>query len=473
MNWSRHNFAGRMRQAVFATVSLMVAYFPNATNAQDRVTTDEARILVDRLLEIRQPAAAREIALGLLRGDPNDVTALVALARSELALGRVGAAETAARAAKSVAQTPTENYIASLAMAEIFGQSERFTRSQFWLRRAIQSAPNPQSEQVAIEAFRRVRQANPLSVEINFGLTPSSNVNSGNANDAINFAFLPGVLGELQFLVPPDERPLSGLEVSLQTDFRYRIAESQTSRTSLEFGVYGRTYVMSDSARDAAPEVTGESLSYAQASVGVLHQWRPEGVESPYSANLIYSHNWAGGAPYSHELNGTLGTQITASDRDDIALSASVRHTNFFANDTDVVTYSLRGLWSRTLPNDNILGVTTQAAKATSTSTDRAYDEVTFGVSYDWGEVFSGNTPLGFDLATSITQKYRTYETSAFDPAGREDRVSSLRFDVGLNNVDFYGFQPVLTLQARRTDSTVQRFDTEGGQVGVNLRSSF
>jgi len=45
--------------------------------------------------------------------------------------------------------------------------------------------------------------------------------------------------------------------------------------------------------------------------------------------------------------------------------------------------------------------------------------------------------------------------------------------DIGLQNIQFYGFEPVMTVQARRTDSSVARFDTEGVQIGLNLRSSF
>ena len=93
---------------------------------------------------------------------------------------------------------------------------------------------------------------------------------------------------------------------------------------------------------------------------------------------------------------------------------------------------------------------------------------MTVGLSYDFGTVLPG-----IDLATNWTEQLRVYETSAFDPAGRDDRISSLELSVGLQDVEFYGFEPVLSLGARRTDSTVPRFDTEGAQVGIDFRSSF
>lgn len=445
--------------------------------AQDASTTrielSDGASLARQLLLAGQPDAARQIAQALLLGNPDDTQALILLAQSQLQLGNSEGARQAARRAWRSAKTQRERFSAAFTMADVLAAQESYSRSQLWLRRAIHSAPGQQSEIVATDAFRRVRQANPLAVEVSFGLNPSSNVNSGNSNETISFAFLQGPFAELQFAVPPGERPLSGLEISLQTDLRYRIAESEKSRTSLEFGIYGRTYVMSESARKSAPEVTGESLSYGQVSMGILHQWQPVDSKSLYSASLTYSHDWAAGSPYRYELDGTIGTQFTLENDAALTVSGGVRYSHNFASETEVITYSLRGGWSRELANDDTVGVIGQMAKATAQATDLAYEEATLGVSYDFGELSANNVSLGLDLMTSYTEKHRVYETSAFDPAGREDRISSLRFDVGFDNVDFYGFQPVVTFQARRTASSVDRFDTEGGQIGVNLRSSF
>ncbi|MCF2904472.1 hypothetical protein L0666_05695 [Octadecabacter sp. CECT 8868] len=458
-------------RAAFVALVLCVGGMPTDTTAQttgQRITPQEARTLAGQLIDARQPAAAREIALSLVNANPNDVASLVALARAEIALGNQDAAIAAARSAKTAAQTPAQNYLASLAMADVLAQSERFTRSQFWLRRAIQFAPNTQAEQVAVQAFRRVRRANPLAVELSFGLAPSSNVNSGNANQTISFAYLPGVLGEIEWLVPADERPLAGLELSLQTDLRYRIAQSETNRTSLEFGLFGRTYIMSSEARDTAPDVTGESLSYYKVSTGILHEWRPQGSANPYFARLSLSNAWSGGDPYQFEVDATLGTGFTLANEDRLSFSGGLRHTSRHGSDTEILTYSIRSRWSRTLGNSDVLGLNAQLARATSDTTDLAYRDTTIGVRYDFGDIIEG-----IDLETSYSEQFRVYETSAYDPAGREDRISSLRFDVGVNKVDFFGFQPVVTVLGRRTDSSVPRFDTEGVQVGLNFRSSF
>lgn len=456
--------------------AVLVATTPvGAQNASGpvRVSLAEGADLARQLLIAGNAIAAREIALALLQANPNDGEALLLLAQSNMRLGDGEDALTIARRAWRAAQTRRDRFNAAFTIADILASEESYTRSQLWVRRAIQSAPGPQTESIAIEAFRRVRQANPLAIELGFGVFPSSNVNSGNSNETINFAYLPGPFGEIQWIVPADERPLSGLEITLQTDLRYRIAETESSRTSLEFGVFGRTYMMSQDARDAAPDVTGESLSHVQASFGVLHQWFPTGTEIPFSANLTYTQSWAGGLPSQRGLNGTLGARFTLDENDNLAVSASIRYSNRIASDVDVMTYSVRGRWSHTLGNDDVFGLTGQLSRATSDVTDLAYRDTTVGVSYDFGPLSIGDQDLGLDLAASYTEQFRTYETSAYDPAGRDDRISSLRFDVGFRNIELYGFQPVMSLQANRTNSSVPRFDTEGAQIGFNLRSSF
>lgn len=452
--------------SVAAAVMLTAPAMAQDVPGQTRISLAEGEVFAQQALRSGQPQVALDIATALLQADPDDASVLTILAQAQLRLGNIDEAKTAARAAWRAGVTERERFIAAVTMADILAADEAYTRSQIWLRRAIQTAPGPQSEAVAINAFRRVRQENPLAIEMRFGLVPSDNVNAGNSNETISFAYLPDGLSEIQFPVPADQRPLSGIEISAQTDLRYRISQTDTSRTSLEFGVYGRTYVMSDSAKASAPDVTGESLSYMQASLGLLHQWVAN--DTPFSANLNYSHAWAGGQPYTQDLSASLGAILSFQNDDQLALSAGLRYSDFINNPTSVTTYTLRTAWSRQLENQDVFGVNGQLAYATSNDANRAYSGATLGVSYDFGDVLEG-----VDLAARWSEEWREYETSLFDPAGREDRISTIGIDLGLQNVDLYGFLPVVSVQGRRTDSSIPRLDTEGVQMGLSLRSSF
>ncbi|SLN21729.1 tetratricopeptide repeat protein [Pseudooctadecabacter jejudonensis] len=464
-----------MRIPALGLLTLIVGLYDAAptiaqvdTTAPVRIAASDGPDFARRLLRAGEAEAARQVVLALLQATPDASSVHLLHAQTLMALGRTGDARDAGRTAWRTAASGRDRFSAAFTMADILAADEAYTRSQLWLRRALQAAPDDRRRSLAVSAFRRVRQENPLAVELTFGAAPSNNVNSGNSNEAITFAYLPGFLGEIEWLVPPDQRPLSGIELSLQTNIRYRIAQTETSRTALEFGAYGRSYFMSDEARDTAPDVTGESLSYVQVSFGILHQWTPASTGQPFSANLTYSHDWAGGHPLRQDLAATFGAQHHFSPDTRLSVSTTARFTDRLGSSDDVFTASLRGLWSTEFENDDSLGLTAQYAVAASSSTDLSYDALTLGISYDFGEIGAG-----LDLKSSWTEQWRTYETSVFDPAGRDDKISTVRLDIGLQDVEFYGFEPVMNVTGRRTDSSVPRFDTEGVQLGFDLRSSF
>lgn len=437
------------------------------STAPVRISIEDGPGFARQLLRAGQAGAALEVITVLIEADPTSSAVHLLHAQALMDLGRASEARDAGRMAWQTALSDAQRFSAAFTMADLLAADEAYTRSQLWIRRAIQIAPDDRRERLAIGAFRRVRQANPLAVELGFGVAPSNNVNSGNSNEAITFAYLGGILGEIEWIVPADQRPLSGVELSAQANLRYRIAEAEGYRTSVEFGGFGRTYVMSQAARDSAPEVTGASLSFAQMSIGVLHQWTPLSTGQPFSASLTYSHDWAGGEALRQDLNLTFGAQQFFGDDTRLSVLTSLRYTDRFGSD-DVTTYALRALWTRQFDNDQSIGLTGQLAVATSDGTDLAYQAATLGVSYDFGDIGGG-----LDLKSSWTEQYRVYETSVFDPAGRDDKITTLRVDLGLQNVEFYGFEPVINVTGRRTDSSVPRFDTEGVQIGFDLRSSF
>lgn len=466
-----------MKKRAIITVGcslLLLAALPEITPAQTdvpgqiRLDAADGPDLARQLLRRGQPRIALQIIETLLNAER--ATSEIHLLHGQILmrLGENEKAREAARTAWRTATTRRDRFSAAFAMADFLAADEHYTRSQLWVRRAVQSAPDARSVQLATDAFQRVRRVNPLAVELELGISPSDNVNSGNSNDTITFAYLPGVLSELEFLVPEDQRPLSGVEISAQTRLRYRIAETETSRTSLDFGVFGRTYIMSDSARETAPEVTGESLSYVQLSFGAIHQWATRADGRPTSLSVTYNHDWLGGSPYRQEIDVNLGTQYRLANDDTLAVSISGRFTDRFSTSDDVFTSSARTQWTRGFDNNDSLSVLAQVANATSNATDLSYLAGTLGIVYDFGDI-----GFGVDLATSLTHQYRDYETSVFDPAGRVDNISSVRLDMGFDTIEFYGFQPVVNVTGRRTTSSVPRFETEGLQMGLNLRSSF
>jgi hypothetical protein len=58
-------------------------------------------------------------------------------------------------------------------------------------------------------------------------------------------------------------------------------------------------------------------------------------------------------------------------------------------------------------------------------------------------------------------------------PGGREDRRLSVTLAAELSDWSLAGFEPVVSLEAARTESNVTRFDSDSLGLGFSIRSSF
>lgn len=456
--------------AALAVTLVLSAALASQTAAQDsrRLTLEEARRYAVQLLRVQEAAAAREIALGLLQADPDDATALILLSQAERLLENADAAADAGRHAWRVAETPTERFNAAMVTAQALTLAEKYTQAQIWLRRSSQIAPTPDAEALIARDYGILRSINPLAVRLSFGLTPSNNVNGGNSNQTITFAYLPGPFALIPWEVPQDDRPLSGLELSADVALRYRLSQSATSRLSLDGGVVFRTYFMSEEAQNSAPTVTGNSLSNGMAEVGLSYQAVPDPSGPSYSAQLQYTYAIYAMAPYSHALSLSLGSRWAGDGRNAVAVTGNMRYTYFITDEDTATSYELQTQWDHGLANNDIISTSLKLARTEADNSDRAYTGAAASLSYDFGSIMGR-----FDLSALYQEEFRVYDTSAYDPAGREDRQTVVQLRAGFPAVQLYGFEPVATLTARRTDSSVPYFDTEGVQIGLNFRSSF
>jgi uncharacterized protein YqfA (UPF0365 family) len=67
----------------------------------------------------------------------------------------------------------------------------------------------------------------------------------------------------------------------------------------------------------------------------------------------------------------------------------------------------------------------------------------------------------------------RNYGESIYVDGTRRDRSVNAQVAAQFDNVEYYGFSPVVTLGVGRTFSAAERFDTEYATVGMDLRSAF
>lgn len=440
----------------------------SAASAEQRLSLEDARTLAQTLIVENQPAAARDIALGLLQADASDVNALIILSQAERALGNTAAALEAGRSAWRVSDAATERFVVASVMAQAHASAANYTRAQFWLRRAAEFAPNEQMAALAARDFGVLRQANPWSVNLSFGVSPTDNVNNGNSNSTLTFAYLPGALAQVAWEVPADDRPLSGVALTGQVQLSYRLAQSPQSQTAIGLTLFAQGYVLSESARATAPDVTARSLGYQQATVSLSHNWATAGGAGPYSAELALTESIYGSDPYTRDVALSFGRQWQIEPDQVFSAALTGSETTYHADGSTANSVSLHGAWQKTLGNSDSLGIALNATRVSADRPDRGYAGFGMQLSYDFGEVLEG-----VDLSISGSLEQRVYDRSSYDPAGRTDIRSTLQMNVGLPVAAVYGFEPVATLSANQTNSTVPYFETQSIRLGLQVKSSF
>ena len=80
---------------------------------------------------------------------------------------------------------------------------------------------------------------------------------------------------------------------------------------------------------------------------------------------------------------------------------------------------------------------------------------------------FTGLLAIGADV------EYRLFAQSVYSFDEREDWRGTLRLTVGLPQYTYYGFEPQVTFEATRTESSVALYDSQALRMNFGIRSSF
>ena len=91
-----------------------------------------------------------------------------------------------------------------------------------------------------------------------------------------------------------------------------------------------------------------------------------------------------------------------------------------------------------------------------------------YSAGYDFSKPLYG---LRFGIDANFEQREIDYSFFAGGP--REDRTLGLKMSVAFAEIEFYGFRPVLNIDLRRNESTLDLFDRDYRSVGFDLQSSF
>jgi tetratricopeptide (TPR) repeat protein len=451
------------------TGALALAAWAGLAQAQEggsvTLSPAEMRQAVTLAIGAGQPDVALRLADALIARDASDVPALIYRARALRDLGRLDAADAAARTAWDAAATGTERYGAALVRAQVLSSAGARTRAQIWLRRAVELAPTEADRARAVRDFRYVRARNPWSVELDFKVAPSSNINDGSVHDRIRFAGLDGVV------LDGAAQALSGLRIAGGVATRLRFSESARHATDAGLQLYHETYILSDEARDQAPDVQGSDFAFSSVVVDVRHRMRLEGAPGVTELRAALGETWYGGERYSRFAGLSAAQAVRLGERSRLRFTLAGRAYELLPHEgeeDESDTRFARVQWQRALEGGGVVELSYAWRESVSERSSLDYSERWAGVSYTHGApVWGARATAELDL------RLRDYDAFPFSADGREDEEGTAQLHLAFEEVEYYGFVPVVSLFASERRSTLDRYDTREQGLSVGFRSAF
>lgn len=454
-------------------------------DAPIQLSVDQMRLAAELNLRNKQYDRALAFADALLVRDASDVTALLIRAHVLREMSQLGAAQAAGRAAWRAAQTDGQKYTAAMLTAQALSSDGKRTRAQLWLRRAAQVAPSKGHAIRAAQDFRYVQQRNPWQTHLSFTLAPNSNINNGSARDTsvllyrlLNPLDIDG-FGEV--VLGAESKALSGIEAGFDVRTRYRFHETERSAHDLRLGLSYRTYKVSQSARDALDEadaervergepsqrITGSDFAFGNLQLGYGYKRLRADRRGEFSFNADVGQNFYGGARYNSFLTATIGQtyQTSATTRLSFALSADMRNAQR-GEDQDTLRMTA-GVSRKLSGGDGIYAGATLSA-SDSDAKRLEYGEIGLRSSYALGRDIMG-TSLQFGINTS----FRDYDVSPHDASGRREFKVGAQVTATFKQIDYFGFNPSVSLNASTTNSNIGLYDVNRVGLSIGIASAF
>jgi tetratricopeptide (TPR) repeat protein len=410
-----------------------------------------------------QAGLAYDLSGALISRDETDLNAHLIRSRAARDLGRNEDALTHARQAWALAKDENARYAAALATAQALSSSGRRTTAQLWLRRAIELAPNDALKARAVEDFRYVRAQNPWSTALSFSIAPSSNINNGSRNETSELFDLP-----FEFELGGEARALSGLEISTGISTRYRLVATERKRTDLFLGGSLRTYVLSEDAQDAAPDVDGSDFATTTVFAGLQETYRLPDPKARLGWDARLGATWYSGEELLKyaRLGTTYHRAVGAQGVVDLSLSRELQQG---ANGRDdAAIWSGRLGYGMSLQNGDRLYVSSNFSRSESDADYLDYTRQEIAARYALGRPVG---PAQLEFGISLAEK--RHDVSNLTADGRQERSVNASVTAALPNLDYYGFIPTVTLRAERTDANLDLYETETFGIQIGIRSAF
>ncbi|MCR9125134.1 MAG: surface lipoprotein assembly modifier [Rhodobacteraceae bacterium] len=455
-----------MRAAAFAAV------FCAAQAPADPVelSPGQMRAAAVGALDRSDPQRALRYADALTARDPADRTAHLVRARALRDMGRTAQARKAAGNAWALAQTPEQKYAGAMVMAQVLSTAGHRTRAQLWLRRAVQNAPDDALAARARRDFRYVRSRNPWATRFSFSVLPQSNINNGSSERTsyLNYDLSRVIYGEpVAYQLGGTARALSGVEYALGLDTRYRFAQTPTRAHDLTLSFDTRHYTLSAEAKRIAPAARGSDFAFTSYALGYQHRGLLRDGRAEYTLGFDLGQSWYGGDPYARFMRGAVShAQALAPHLRLFGRLSAERQFGQNTADTD----TLRADFSvtRKLVNGIEMNLGLGAALTASPVADAEFTEL--GLS---ARLALPDPVMGAHVTMGLGLRNRDHDTTRHGPDGRSDTRLSADLTLTFRDIDYYGFNPTMTVTAAQTQSNIGLYTADRLGVNFGIQSAF
>jgi Surface lipoprotein assembly modifier len=435
-----------------------------------KLSPDQLKAAAIQDLRFGQPQRALAYSDALLHRDKTDVMSHLIRARALRDLQHYGEARTAAKTAWALSDSAAERYSSSRTMAQILSSQGHRTRAQWWLRRAVEHAPDERTARQAIGDFRYVKARNPWLARISFSITPDSNINNGSSERSsfLNYRLSEIIVGQpVDYQLPGTARALSGIEYSLGLTTRYRFAESRTQAHDIIFTADVRHYTLSSNAKALAPDAEGNDFAFASYTLGYGHKRINLDRRGELRAVFDIGQSWYGGDEYARFARLSLGQsyKLHSGNRVNLRISGE-KQDGITRSDSDTVRTDFS--YTHRLQNGALLWTNVTGAFATSPLALDEFHELGLRAQLTLPKKVAGAT-----MHLGLWARKRSYDFSPHHRDGRrEDRVQA-DLTMVFNKVDYYGFNPTMRVTASKTDSNISLYDAKRFGVNFGIQSAF
>jgi|GEM_PF-2967283 len=445
------------------------------------LTLDQARGLARHAFRAGNYRLANELAHGLLRADPDDVSALILLAATEPFLGRPEQGRKAGARAWRLPGGENLRHEIAFYTARAALREERFELTKFWLRRAYETTDGEVARNRLARDFQQVRALSPWSGYISGNIAPSSNLNGGSTWSWLLIDDL-FVVGEMNGA----SQALPGWKANLQGGLSYKFQQSATSVTSLGLDLSHQAAFLSDEAKRMVTEeippgsgtfvqtVRNSDLATSTARLSLTHIRRPDNSWTPDSLRLSFGQHWVAFEPSAHFVALDLGRtfRIGEDGRNTFRFQVGAQREWSAVGAADRDLAFLRGSWQHAFESGSRLQLSFARESVRSDEANQDYGQWNIGASWTAAKPL-GPARLSLHLGWR-ERDYGTYGIGPFPtPNGRHDDTWSASMSFNFEGIDYMGFSPVVSVTASETRSNITRFESRASGVSLGFQSRF